>query len=111
MVVKKKKGTNHGQKSGCITPIPMPANENNHLVKSEADCSTNVQGTNPRTTSNDKLKGKLEEQRNIVSRRPLWNNIMEFGLNCSLPWLVMGDFNKFLNLMKNAMERMLLRMR
>lgn len=29
----------------------------------------------------------------IVSRRSLWNNIMEFVLNCSLSWSIMGDFN------------------
>lgn len=32
----------------------------------------------------------------IVSRRPLWSNIMELSLNCSLPWLIMRDFNNVL---------------
>ncbi|XP_022849901.1 uncharacterized protein LOC111371993 [Olea europaea var. sylvestris] len=33
----------------------------------------------------------------IVSRRPLWNNIMEYESDCSFPWLIMGDFNNVLN--------------
>lgn len=33
----------------------------------------------------------------IVSRRPLWNNIKEFGSNCSLLWMIHGDFNNVLN--------------
>lgn len=32
-----------------------------------------------------------------VSHRPLWDNIMQFGLDCSLPWLIMGDFNNVLH--------------
>lgn len=28
-----------------------------------------------------------------MSQTALWNNIKEFGLNCSVPWLTMGDFN------------------
>ncbi|XP_022862530.1 uncharacterized protein LOC111382721 [Olea europaea var. sylvestris] len=33
----------------------------------------------------------------IVNCRPLWDNIEEFGLNCTLPWLALGDFNNVLN--------------
>ncbi|XP_022858354.1 uncharacterized protein LOC111379243 [Olea europaea var. sylvestris] len=29
----------------------------------------------------------------IVSRRPLWNNIMDLRANVSLPWMILGDFN------------------
>ncbi|XP_022842022.1 uncharacterized protein LOC111365716 [Olea europaea var. sylvestris] len=32
----------------------------------------------------------------IVSRRPLWNNIMDFNANVSLPWMILGDFNDVL---------------
>ncbi|XP_052210865.1 uncharacterized protein LOC127813766 [Diospyros lotus] len=32
----------------------------------------------------------------IVSRRPLWNSIMEFGMQCSNPWLLLVDFNNVL---------------
>ncbi|XP_022880649.1 uncharacterized protein LOC111397917 [Olea europaea var. sylvestris] len=33
----------------------------------------------------------------IVPRRPLWHDLEVFGLNCSSPWLVLGDFNNVLN--------------
>ncbi|XP_022876816.1 uncharacterized protein LOC111395022 [Olea europaea var. sylvestris] len=32
----------------------------------------------------------------IVNRRPLWNNIMDFNANVSLPWMILGDFNNVL---------------
>lgn len=32
----------------------------------------------------------------IVARRSLWNNIMEHGTSCPLPWMIMGDFNNVL---------------
>lgn len=31
-----------------------------------------------------------------VTRRPLWNNIMEFGSKVALPWMIVGDFNNML---------------
>ncbi|XP_075475225.1 uncharacterized protein LOC142505973 [Primulina tabacum] len=33
----------------------------------------------------------------IVQRRPLWDNLRNFGDSCSLPWLVLGDFNTILS--------------
>jgi len=33
----------------------------------------------------------------IVNRRPLWSNIVEFSLQSSLPWLLLGDFNNVLH--------------
>lgn len=32
----------------------------------------------------------------IVTRRTLWSNLIEFGAACSIPWLIMGDFNNVL---------------
>ncbi|XP_022852083.1 uncharacterized protein LOC111373750 [Olea europaea var. sylvestris] len=33
----------------------------------------------------------------IVTRRPLWSNLIDFGATCSIPWMVMGDFNCILS--------------
>ena len=33
----------------------------------------------------------------IVARRPLWNNLKDFGLRCSMPWILLGDFNSILS--------------
>ncbi|XP_022868499.1 uncharacterized protein LOC111388067 [Olea europaea var. sylvestris] len=38
----------------------------------------------------------------IVSRRPLWNNIMDLHANVSLPWMILGDFNNVLKFDKNS---------
>lgn len=32
----------------------------------------------------------------IVTRRPLWSNIVDFGADCPNPWLILGDFNNVL---------------
>ncbi|KAI3450765.1 hypothetical protein Pfo_007430 [Paulownia fortunei] len=32
----------------------------------------------------------------ICSRRPLWDNLVNFGLHSTRPWLVLGDFNNVL---------------
>lgn len=32
----------------------------------------------------------------IVSRIPLWNNMVDTGMHLSYPWLVLGDFNNVL---------------
>ncbi|KAK6163762.1 hypothetical protein DH2020_000626 [Rehmannia glutinosa] len=29
--------------------------------------------------------------------KPLWDNLISFGENCSLPWIAIGDFNNVLN--------------
>lgn len=36
--------------------------------------------------------------RSIVSRRPLWNNLMETTELHSTPWLLVGDFNSLLRI-------------
>ncbi|KAK6128535.1 hypothetical protein DH2020_037721 [Rehmannia glutinosa] len=33
----------------------------------------------------------------VGSRKPLWDNLISFGENCSLPWIAIGDFNNVLN--------------
>ena len=33
----------------------------------------------------------------IVSRRPLWSNIVDFGIQCSHSWLLLRDFNSVLS--------------
>ncbi|XP_073039156.1 uncharacterized protein, partial [Primulina eburnea] len=33
----------------------------------------------------------------IVLRRALWADLIEFGVTCSLPWMVLGDFNTVLS--------------
>ena len=33
----------------------------------------------------------------IVNRRPLWSDLGDFSLQCTLPWLIMGDFNSILS--------------
>ena len=33
----------------------------------------------------------------IVARRPLWSSLMDFGERCSVPWVLLGDFNSILS--------------
>ncbi|KAK6162507.1 hypothetical protein DH2020_002348 [Rehmannia glutinosa] len=33
----------------------------------------------------------------VGSRKPLWDDLISFGENCSLPWIAIGDFNNVLN--------------
>ncbi|KAI5663501.1 hypothetical protein M9H77_22824 [Catharanthus roseus] len=33
----------------------------------------------------------------VVSRRPLWQSLVQFGSTLKQPWLVLGDFNNILN--------------
>lgn len=33
----------------------------------------------------------------LVKRRPLWNELKNFGIGLSMPWLVLGDFNNVLS--------------
>lgn len=65
-VVNRKKGTNHDKSSGRITPTPY---ENNQLTKVGIGCSSNSHETTSKASSNEKLKGKLEEQRNVIAAK------------------------------------------
>lgn len=47
----------------------------------------------------------------IICCKPLWNNISEFSLNCSLPWMKLGVLKVFSRMMKNVMEWTLLHIR
>ncbi|KAK6128249.1 hypothetical protein DH2020_038008 [Rehmannia glutinosa] len=33
----------------------------------------------------------------VGSWKPLWDNLISFGENCSLPWIAIGDYNNVLN--------------
>ncbi|XP_022889220.1 uncharacterized protein LOC111404680 [Olea europaea var. sylvestris] len=38
----------------------------------------------------------------LVNRRSLWNNIMEFNAQVSLPWMILGDYNNVLKFDENC---------
>ncbi|KAK6119511.1 hypothetical protein DH2020_046746 [Rehmannia glutinosa] len=37
------------------------------------------------------------EEPTSLHKKPLWDNLISFGENCSLPWIAIGDFNNVLN--------------
>lgn len=57
---------NKGQKNKHITPILIVIDSNTHVPKLGTNGSSNIHGSSSRAMRNEKLKGKIDEQRMVV---------------------------------------------
>ncbi|KAK6146495.1 hypothetical protein DH2020_020364 [Rehmannia glutinosa] len=64
-------------------------------TESESQPFTEVRGRRPRKRITPVPIS--EDTKGHASLKPLWDNLISFGENCSLPWIAIGDFNNVLN--------------